>query len=144
MKTHLFAALMAGALAAGLAHAHHSIAGTYVLDQEVTLRGAVEEFLLRNPHSFLLVGAPDATGQMQHWNIEWGAGAALAARGIKRQTLKAGDEVTITMMPGKRPEDHRGLLKILRRPADGFEWGTKPGEIITPWGMVTNGTGGIR
>jgi uncharacterized protein DUF6152 len=144
MKTHLFAALMAGALAASRAEAHHSIAATYVLDQEVTLRGTVEEFLLRNPHSFLLVDTPDAIGLVQRWNIEWGAGAALASRGINRQTLKAGDEVTITFMPGKRSEDHRGLLKILRRPADGFEWGTKPGEIITPWGMVRNGTGGIR
>lgn len=140
MKSYLFAAAF---LAAGLASAHHSFAGTYFLNQEVVLHGTIAEFLLRNPHSFLVVDAPDSAGQMQHWNIEWSPGGLLFQRGIKRDTFQPGDEVTITIMPGKKPEEHRGLVKILRRPLDGFEWGTKPGEVITEW-MVRNGTGGTR
>jgi hypothetical protein len=137
------AAFVAGTLAAGRADAHHSIAATYFLDKEMVLHGVVAEFLLRNPHSFLMVDAPDETGQMQQWTLEWNPGGILGRRGIRGDTLKAGDEVEITIMPGKNPADHRGLLKIIRRPSDGFEWGTKPGETNAEW-MVQIKPGGTR
>jgi len=125
----------AAMLAGGLALAHHSPGATYFLNRTVGLHGVVSEFLLRNPHSFLVVDSPDEAGQIQHWNIEWGVGGRLASSGIKPDTFRSGDEVTITIMPGKNATDHRGLIKILRRPSDGFEWGTKPGEDLTHWGM---------
>jgi hypothetical protein len=140
MRFYFWAAAL---LASNAAYAHHSLAATYDLDKESTIQGKVVEFLLRNPHSWLLVEAPDEKGQMQQWAIEWGAGGVLVSQGITRTKLKAGDEVVITIRPGQRPEDHRGLVKILRRPSDGFEWGTKPGETIGPWGMAP-GTGGVR
>lgn len=133
MKLRLCAA---GILAGGLAFAHHSPAATYFLNQTVVLHGVVSEFLLRNPHSFLVVDSPDGAGQIQHWNIEWGVGGQLASRGIKPDSFKPGDEVTITIMPGKNAADHRGLVKILRRASDGFEWGTKPGEDLTHGPML--------
>jgi hypothetical protein len=120
-------------LAAAPADAHHSLAATYLLDQEVEIHGTVSDFLYRNPHSFLRVEAPDEAGKMQSWAIEWGGGGQLGAWGIGRGTMKAGDEVTILMRPGRDPQGHRGLIKIIRRPADGFEWGTKPGETIQEW-----------
>jgi len=123
-------------LTAVCAFGHHSLQGTYFLDQQVTLQGKVVKFLLRNPHSYLQIDAPDAAGQTQQWAIEWGAGGQLGAWGIQRDTLKPGDEVTITMAPGHVAADHRGLLRIIRRPSDGFEWGTKPGEVILEWGMA--------
>jgi hypothetical protein len=132
MKKNLFAAAF---LVGGLVYAHHSPAASYFLDQTVVLRGTVTEFLFRNPHSWLQVDAPDETGQMRRWDIEWGAGGQLGSRGIGRDTFKMGDEVTITIMPGKDPKAHRGLVKILRRRSDGFEWGTKPGEDLTHWGV---------
>lgn len=130
MKTSLIAV---ACLVGALAYAHHSPAATYFLDQQAVIHGTVKEFLLRNPHSYLLVEAPDETGTMQRWAIEWGGGGQLSSRGVTRDTLKAGDEVWITIMPGKMPEGHRGLVKILRQPSDGFEWGTRPGEDLTHW-----------
>jgi hypothetical protein len=120
--------------AAACAFGHHSLHATYFLDQQETIQGKIAQFLLRNPHSFLQVDAPDGSGVVQRWAVEWGAGGQLAARGIGRDTLMPGDQVTITMSPGQRPQDHRGLLRILRRPSDGFEWGTKPGEEPVEWG----------
>src|SRR5580704_17514729 len=98
MRSYLFAAAF---FAGGLVYAHHSPAGTYLLDQTVVLRGTVTEFILRNPHSFLVVDAPDENGQIQQWAVEWGGGGQLAARGVVRDTFKPGDEVTIVVMPGK-------------------------------------------
>ncbi len=121
---------------AACAFGHHSLYATYFLDQEETIQGKVVQFLLRNPHSFLQVDAPDANGVMQRWVVEWLGGGQLGSRGIGRNTLMAGDEVTITMSPSHLAADHRGLLRLLHRPADGFEWGTKPGEEPVEWGTA--------
>ncbi len=119
---------MAGALLlAGMASAHHSLAATY-LDKEVKLEGKILDLLLRNPHSFLQIEAPDENGVMQRWSLEWRSSGQLGQQGIKRDTLKVGDEVTITMNPSRTPGDHRGALKTLHRKSDGFGWGTNPGE----------------
>jgi uncharacterized protein DUF6152 len=112
------------------AYAHHSLSATYVPDKDITLEGKIVEILLRNPHSFLQIEAPDETGAMQRWSLEWRASGQLGQQGIKRDTLKIGDDVTITMNPSRTPADHRGALKTLHRKSDGFGWGTRPGETI--------------
>lgn len=114
---------------AALAYAHHSLAATY-LDKEVKLEGKILDLLLRNPHSFLQIEAPDENGAVQRWSLEWRSSGQLGQAGIKRDTLKVGDEVTITMNPSRTPGDHRGALKTLHRKSDGFGWGTNPGETI--------------
>src|SRR5580704_16063669 len=120
---------------AACAFGHHSFRGTYLVDQQVTLRGKIAVLLFQNPHSYLALDAPDETGQMQRWSIEMGAASPLSKRGIQKDTLKPGDQVTITMSPPRRPEPgkHVGVLKTLYRPADGFEWGIKPGEEPKEW-----------
>ena len=112
-----------------IASAHHSLAATY-LDKEVKLEGKILDLLLRNPHSFLQIEAPDENGMMQRWSLEWRSSGQLGQQGIKRDTLKVGDEVTITMNPSRTAGDHRGALKTLHRKSDGFGWGTNPGETI--------------
>jgi hypothetical protein len=111
-------------------YAHHSLAATYQSDKEIKLEGTIVEILLRNPHSFLQVEAPDENGQMQRWSLEWRSSGSLGQQGIKRDTLKIGDAVTITLNPSRTPTDHRGALKTLHRKSDGFGWGTNPGETI--------------
>ena len=112
-----------------IASAHHSLAATY-LDKEVKLEGKILDLLLRNPHSFLQIEAPDENGVTQRWSLEWRSSGQLGQQGIKRDTLKVGDEVTITMNPSRTAGDHRGALKTLHRKSDGFGWGTNPGETI--------------
>src|SRR5579871_60694 len=126
-------ALMVFAVAAMLAvateaYAHHSLAATYYPDKELTLDGKIVELLLRNPHSFLQVEAPDESGVMQRWSLEWRSSGQLGTQGIKRDTLKVGDPVVVTANPSRTPGDHRGALKTLHRKTDGFGWGTRPGE----------------
>jgi Family of unknown function (DUF6152) len=128
MKFKLLA--VAGALLLAMAaSAHHSLAATY-LDKEVKLEGKILDLLLRNPHSFLQIEAPDENGVVQRWSLEWRSSGQLGQAGIKRDTLKVGDEITITMNPSRTPGDHRGALKTLHRKSDGFGWGTNPGETI--------------
>ncbi len=112
------------------AYAHHSLAATYYADKEVKLDGKIADLMLRNPHSFLQIDAADEKGVMQRWSLEWRSSGQLGQQGIKRDTLKVGDEVVITMNPSRTPADHRGALKTLHRKSDGFGWGDKPGETI--------------
>jgi Family of unknown function (DUF6152) len=128
MKAALLTVLLAAAfLPARPALAHHSLAATY-LDKIVTLDGKIVDLLLRNPHSFLQIEAPDENGVMQRWSLEWRSSGQLGQQGIRRDTLKVGDEITVTINPSRTVGDHRGALKTLHRKSDGFGWGTNPGE----------------
>jgi len=122
--------LIGALLAVATANAHHSLSATYFPEKEVKLEGKILDLLLRNPHSFLQIEAPDEHGVMQRWSLEWRGSGQLGQQGIKRDTLKVGDEITITMNPSRTPGDHRGALKTLHRKSDGFGWGNNPGETV--------------
>ena len=124
--------ILAGSLllSAMAAFAHHSLGATYDGNKTVQLDGKIVQLLLRNPHSFLQVEGPDDKGVMQRWSLEWRSAGSLGQQNIKRDSLKAGDEVVITMNPSRTPADHRGALVTLHRKSDGFGWGTRPGEVV--------------
>ena len=111
-------------------YAHHSLGATYDSSKELKLEGKIVEILLRNPHSFLHVEAPDSEGVMQRWSFEWRGVGSLTQQGVKRDTFKVGDEVEVGGNPSRTPADHRGVLKTLHRKSDGFGWGERPGEVV--------------
>ncbi len=118
----LFGLAAAMLLFGGRVYAHHSFAATYFVDQVITVKGTVTEFLFRNPHSFLKVQAPDEKGDMQIWAVEWAGGAQLAQANVAKDTLKPGDQVVVSGNPGRTASEHRIRLKSISRSADGFKW----------------------
>lgn len=84
-------------LCAGPAAAHHSFA---MFDQTKTLvlKGTVSEFQWTNPHSFIEMDVPDGP-QAGHWGIELNSPNNLTRQGWKRNVIKSGDHVTVTMNP---------------------------------------------
>lgn len=112
------------------APAHHSLGATYDGNQTLTLKGKIAQLLLRNPHSFLHIDVVDESGKTVRWSLEWRSAGSLGQQGIKRDTLKAGEEVVITCNPSRTPGDTRGALVTLHRTSDGFGWGTRPGEVV--------------
>jgi len=128
----LKALISASALVAGLsgAWAHHSFTATYFEDRTITIEGRVLQFQFRNPHSFVHVQAPDESGQMQRWAVEWGGSSQLSNQGLAGATLRPGDVVQITGNPGRDPSDYRVRMRYLLRPSDGFDWGNEPGETF--------------
>jgi hypothetical protein len=111
------------------ADAHHSYAATYNVAQEITLEGKLVQFVYRNPHSFVHVQAPDASGTPQRWAVEWGGTAQLANDGVNRDTLKVGDAVVILGRPSRVAGEYRALMVRLTRPSDGFTWGGR-GQVV--------------
>ncbi len=86
--------------------------------------------MLRNPHSFVHMEAPDEHGEIKRWAVEWAGTAQLGAQGVKRESLKVGDEITVTARPSRVPGEYRALMLSLKRPLDGFTWGTRAGEAV--------------
>jgi hypothetical protein len=117
-------------LAATAAYAHHSYGATYDTKQEVRVQGKLVQFVFRNPHSFVHVEAADQNGVQQRWAVEWAGTTQLDNTGIKRDSLRVGDEIIIVGRPSRVPGEYRLLMVSLKRPLDGFTWGTRTGEIV--------------
>jgi Family of unknown function (DUF6152) len=112
------------------AYAHHSYGATYDTSREVKLDGKILQFSYRNPHSFVTVQAPDAEGVQQRWAVEWSGTAQLATAGVTRESLKVGDQVVVVGRPSRVPGEFRALMVTLKRPSDGFTWGSRNGEAV--------------
>jgi hypothetical protein len=96
----IYCALASLALGSG-AQAHHSFA-MFDPDKNVTLSGTVRDFQFTNPHCWiqLLVPKPDSTDTVE-WSIEMSAPAHLVRSGWSRNTVKAGDKITVVIHPLK-------------------------------------------
>jgi hypothetical protein len=111
-------------------YAHHSFTATYDVGKTIKIEGKLVQLQFRNPHSFLQVMAPDESGNMQKWAVEWGGAGQLGAQGVTRESLKPGDTLIITGDPGRNSSEHRIRMRTLHRPTDGFGWGTRPNETF--------------
>ena len=117
-------------LASATAYAHHSYGATYDVSKEIKLQGKLVQFVFRNPHAFVHVEAPDQNGVQQRWAIEWSGTTQLGAAGVTRESLRVGDQITIVGRPSRVPGEYRALMVNLKRPLDGFAWGTREGERV--------------
>lgn len=109
-------AALTALVAYGNANAHHSFA---MFDRKVLaeVSGAVKDVQWTNPHVYVDVVAKDDAGTTATWTFEAGAPLQLEASGLKRDTLKPGDQVTIHMHPLKSGASGGELTAVIT--ADG-------------------------
>lgn len=102
--------------------AHH---GNSAYDEEhwITLSGTVTEFVWSNPHCEIFVDVKDNAGKVVNWAIESQSPGILRRNNWTRTTLKAGDQITITVAPAKNGA------------AVGFS-GNKEGKVVFADGRV--------
>jgi hypothetical protein len=122
--------LCAFVLVGGVARAHHSYGATYDTKKEIKLEGKLVQFVYRNPHSFVHLQAPDESGAMQRWAVEWSGTAQLGNSGVTRESLKVGDQIVVSARPSRVPGEYRALMLRLVRPSDGFAWGSNAGQVV--------------
>ena len=97
----LAAAAIFTAASAAPALAHHSFA-MFDASKTIVLKGAVREFDWGNPHVWLTMMVEDhATGKPVQYALEMGSVARSTYDGWKRDTVKPGDAVTVSMHPNK-------------------------------------------
>jgi hypothetical protein len=95
--------------AASPAAAHHSFA-MYEPTKTLTFKGTVKSFQWTNPHVILWVLVqPETGGAPQEWSLETTSPGVLTRNGWTRQSLKAGDRVSVTFSP-LRDGSHGGGL----------------------------------
>ena len=124
MKTKsIILASLAVMVAAGPAMAHHS-AAMFDAGKSVTLVGTIKEFQFTNPHSWVQVLVPDASGKPVEWSIEWGGVSALYRQGIRKASLKPGDRVTIIGQPLRNGNFSASMTSVTG--ADGMPIGQTP------------------
>jgi hypothetical protein len=88
--------VLATALAAQTALAHHNFAPRFDPHKPVRITGTVLRFLSRNPHAFLYVEGVDETGQRREYVCASHGATRLARVGIVPEMLTPGTKVTLT------------------------------------------------
>jgi hypothetical protein len=106
----ILAAALAGA--ASPVVAHHSFA-MYEPTKTLTLKGTVKSFQWTNPHVVVWVLVqPDDGGAVQEWSLETTSPGVLTRAGWTRQSLKAGDRVSVTFSPLRDGSRGGGLNSV--------------------------------
>ena len=67
------------------------------MDSVLSLEGTVTEYSMRNPHTYFTVETTDERGESVEWTIQTGSAISVARRGWTRESLSAGDRVSIAV-----------------------------------------------
>jgi hypothetical protein len=102
--------------------AHH--ARQVYEDKSITLMGVVTDYEWSNPHCVLSVAVKDEKGDVQDWHAEILPPTQMLRAGWTKDTVKPGEEVTLTGRPGKYSQ-HIMWLEYLVTP-DGRKLGRTP------------------
>ena len=92
--------------------AHHSFA-MYEPTKTLTFKGTVKSFQWTNPHVVVWVlMQPEGGGSVQEWSLETTSPGVLIRNGWTRQSLKAGDRVSVTFSPLRDGSRGGGLNSV--------------------------------
>jgi Family of unknown function (DUF6152) len=95
MKNRFFALLIALCAGCAAVWAHHSFAAEFDGNKAIKLEGTLTKLEWFNPHIWLYLDVKDASGTVVKWQCEGGAPNGLTRNGWSKDSLKAGDQLTI-------------------------------------------------
>jgi hypothetical protein len=101
MKNYAWSFTIAFLTLSGSLLAHHGTAASYDSKKFVTITGTLTKFSWTNPHSYIELDVKGEDGQVIHWAGEMNSPGILQTAGWTKSTLKAGDQVTLTLHPSK-------------------------------------------
>jgi hypothetical protein len=121
----IFGAALALLIAGGPLSAHHG-SSNYDMSKSVSVKGTVTEFSFINPHSAIHLEAKDDKGSVEQWLVEADSPNNLARAGWNRDSIKAGELVTIV---GNRLKDGSKVMRLQKVIfADGKELKPREGD----------------
>ena len=130
----ILAVLCLSLAAAATALAHHSFAAEFDARKIQTIKGTVTEFQWMNPHAYIYVNAPDASGKIVNWGIQSRNLSILKRQGWAKNTLKVGEEITVEFFHHKEEGKNIGFARYIQK-ADGTKYDVIPGGeggIVAP------------
>jgi hypothetical protein len=101
--------------------AHHGNAA-YDLDHPITLKGTITEFLWANPHVQVYFDANEK-GKTEQWSCETVSPGILIRQGWKKDELKSGQRITITIAPAKSGATVGYVLEIVTEDGRDYKLG---------------------
>ena len=119
MKSFRFIIAVGALLLPASLWAHHGNSA-YDLDHPITLKATITEFDFVNPHVQIYFDAKDSKAKIEHWSSETVSPGMLIRSGWKKDELKAGEPITITIAPAKSGETVGYVLEI--RTGDGRDY----------------------
>jgi DNA/RNA endonuclease YhcR with UshA esterase domain len=96
------------AIAPARTSAHHG-SSVYDMSKPTTVKGIVKEFDFMNPHSAIHLEVKDDKGNVEEWLVEGDSPNNLSRNGWTRDSIKAGEEVTIV---GNRAKDGSKVMRL--------------------------------
>lgn len=93
------------------AFAHHGYAA-YETDRKITVAGTVTGWFWANPHCVLQFDATDDKGQLVHWGAETENPTTMTRQGWTKDSIKTGDQVTVTMLPVKNGKPIGRIIEV--------------------------------
>ena len=110
--------------------AHHGTA-SFDTSRDLTLKGAVTDWIWANPHCFLKFDAMDETGTVRNWAVEVSNPTDMTKRGWARSSFKVGDVVTVNLQPVKNGAPI-GRLRSVTLPDGGTLTAMGPPPVAAP------------
>lgn len=95
--------------------AHHALAGEYDLNRSITVTGTVTKVEWANPHVRLYLNT-NRSGDVMHWQLEMPSPNLLYLNGLKIDTLRIGDRVTVSAYPARDGSNLGYAQKISHSP----------------------------
>jgi len=86
--------------------AHHSFAAEYDRSKPVKFTGTVTKMEWMNPHIYYYVDVKDQSGKVTSYAVEGGTPNSLRRQGWGKDSLKAGDTVTVEGFMAKNGSNH--------------------------------------
>jgi hypothetical protein len=110
------AAVLLMLFATTMVFAHHSFAVFFDAERSVTVRGTVVDFQFRNPHGLIRIKVVK-DGKEEIWKAETNSPSILERRGWAKDTLKAGEVITVDGWPARDGSNYLRMRSVKR--ADG-------------------------
>jgi hypothetical protein len=88
--------------------AHHGTAA-FEMEKLTTVKGTVTRFEFMNPHALIYVDVAGNKGDVEHWIAEESSNNHLSRSGWDKNTLKAGDQITLA---GHRARNGARVLEL--------------------------------
>ena len=138
MKTWIAAGLVIGGLlgAVSTAMAHHSFNAEFDRNKPIELKGVVTKVEWTNPHVWIYFNVKDEAGKVTNWGAEMGPPHGLQRGGWRRETLKAGEQITVNGWLAKN-----GSSRVNARTISLAATGGRPGQTLDASSSINNKDG---